>query len=663
MKRLNWVLLPIILWGLLWIPGSAMAWTRALLMVRDFHQWLDFSYEYDGRKSGGGRGQNLHLQEHRLEESYHFDSAYAVYHPRILVGRFGIDLGINEDYASGSDTASGSDYGTLLEYDLNGTFFDRRTYPLNFFSRREMSQVMRKYSRNYDLDTDNYGLNLHWQNPYLPVQLGYHHSESQTDGLELDRRQQVDTVTFSGSHLYKDFSRTQFDFYHSDDETKYSGEEKAEENKTDEYNLSNNLTWGKYVRRSSLSSSYRYRDESGTSPVSSSKWRESLGWQLGKALRWSVDYENNRDKPLDLSRKEQLGRTWIEHRLYESLTTRLKYEQRTTDLDSSGEDYFNGGLNLAYEKLLPAESRIDVVYDYNYGETERKGEADQRFILDENLTMEPAGINYLDFLNVVADSIVVRSADRLTLYQEGVDYTVSQVGSRTGLELSAGSLINPGDQVLVDYFYLVDPGITFSTTGHQASVSLSLFSRRYRLYGNFYSLDQKLLDSDENLEGDLLLNDVTSWTIGAQSFRGYSQYGLEYVDYDATSDVWQSMEGYWRYSRYFSRQYFMLMLKDRLTSYDATGVSASGGSERENAITAGFSYRKRLPYRAIAGFSANYLNQRGRGNDRDDLDLSADYKLRFGLLELELEATQEWEWQNGRREREERLMLTFRRRL
>jgi hypothetical protein len=663
MKRLNRVLVPIILWGLLWIPGSAMARPRALLMVRDFHHWLDFSYEYDGRKTGGDRGQDLHLQEHRLEESYHFDTAYAVYHPRILVGRFGIDLGINEDYFSGSEEDSGSDYGTLLEYDLNGTFFDRRAYPLNFFSRREMSQVMRKYARNYDLDTDNYGLNLHWRNHYMPLRLGYHYTESQTDGLELDRRQQIDTFTFSGSHVYENISNTQFNLYHSEDETDYGAQATAEKNKTDEYNVSNNLTWGKYVRRSSFLSSYRYRDESGTSPVSSSNWRESLGWQLGKALRWSVDYENNRDKPLDLSRKEQTGRTWIEHQLYESLTTRLEYEQRTKDLDGSSEDYYNGGLSLAYAKLLPAESRLDAAYDYNYGETKRAGDADRRFIIDEHVTMEPAGINYLDFFNVVTDSPVVRSADRLIFYQEGADYTVSQVGSRTGLELTAGSLINPGDQVSVDYFYLVDPGITFSSTGHQASVSLSLFSRRYRFYGNFYSLDQKLLESDENLEGGLLLNDVTSWTIGAQSFRGYSQYGLEYVDYDAITDAWQSMEGYWRYSRYFSRQYIMVTLKDRLTSYDSTGVSADRGSEQENVITAGFSYRKRLPYRAIAGFSANYLNQRGRSNDRDSLDLSADYKLRFGLLELELEATQEWEWQNGRKEREDRLMLTFRRRL
>jgi len=662
MKWLNLVLLPIILFSIFWLPGSAMAWTRALLMVRDFHQWLDFSYEYDGRQTGGGRGRNLHLQEHRLEESYHFDSAYAVYHPRVLVGRFGIDLGLNEDFSSGNDTATGGDYGTLLEYDLNGTFFDRRAYPLIFFSRREMSQVMRKYSRNYDLDTDSYGLNLHWRNLWLPLHLDYHHTESQTDGLELDRRQQLDTVTFSGSHMYKDLSSTQFDLYHSDDQTDYGSQENPEKNKTDEYNVSNILTWGKYVRRSSFASSYRYRDESGTSPVSSSKWRESLGWQLGRALRWSVDYENNRDKPLDLKRNEQVGRTWLEHRFYDSLTTRIKYEQRALDLDASSEDYFNGGLNLAYKKLLPAASRVDIAYDYSYAETKRKGEADQQFIIDEQVTMEAAGINYLDFFNIDADSLVVRSADRTTIYQEGVDYTVNQVGMRTGLELTAGSLISPGDQVSVDYFYLIDPGITFSSTGNQASFSLSLFSRRYRLYGNCYFMDQKLLDSDENLRGDLLLNDVTSWTIGAQSSLDYSIYGLEYVDYDATTDAWQSMEGYWRYSRYFSRQYVMVQLKDRLTSYDADD-GAGGSAEKENVITAGFSYRKRLPYRAIAGFSANYLNQSGRDNDRDNLDLSASYKMHFGLLELELKAPQEWEWQNGRNEREDHLKLTFRRRL
>jgi hypothetical protein len=224
-------------------------------------------------------------------------------------------------------------------------------------------------------------------------------------------------------------------------------------------------------------------------------------------------------------------------------------------------------------------------------------------------------------------------------------------------------LINPGDQVSVDYAYLIDSGITFSSTSHQATASLTLFSRRYRLYGNFYLMDQKLLDSDANLENDLLLSDVTSWTLGAQSYRGCSLYGVEYMNYDATTDVWQSLEGYWRYSCYFSSHYLMVTLKDRITSYDANEVSDAGSSEEENVITAGLSYRKRLPYRALAGFSANYLNQSGRSNDRESLDLSADYNMHFGLLELELEASQEWEWQNGRTERDDRLMLTLRRRL
>ena len=663
MKRLNRVLLPIIIWNLLFFPGFAHGWPRALLMVRDFHQWLDVSYEYDGRKSSGGGGENLHFQEHRLEESYHFDTAYAVYHPRVLVGRVGVDLGVNQDFFSGSEEDSGDDYGTLLEYDLNGTFFDRRACPINFFSRREMSQVMRKYARNYDLDSDNYGLNLYWRNPWLPLHLGYHHTDDETDGLELDRRQQIDTVTMSAAHVYRNISSSQFSFYHSDDETDYGGVENAEDRKTDEYDLANILTWGRYARRSTLSSSYRYRDESGTTPISTSSWRESLGWQLGRALRWNVDYENNRDEPLDTTRKEQVVRTWLEHHLYESLTTRLRYEQRTIDLDDSGEDYYDGGINLAYSKLLPADSRVDIAYDFSYGETDRDGDANQRFILGESVVMAAAGTNYLAYHHVDAASIIVRSADRLIQYLEGVDYTVTQVGTRTGLELTAGSLINPGDRVSVDYVYLVDSGITFSSTSHQATASLTLFSRRYRLYGNLYIMDQKLLDSDENLENDLLLSDVTSWTLGAQSYRGYSVYGVEYMNYDATTDVWQSLEGYWRYSRYFSSHYLMVTLRDRVTSYDANEVSDASSSEEENVVTAGLAYRKRLPYRALAGFSANYLNQSGRSNDRETLDVSADYRMHFGLLELELEASQEWEWQNGRTERDDRLMLTFRRRL
>ncbi|MBN2332500.1 MAG: hypothetical protein JXO49_04245 [Deltaproteobacteria bacterium] len=660
MWRLSGVLIGIVLCGLLVHVTPVAARPRVLLMVRDFHNWLDFSYEYDARESTGGRGEDLQERDHRLEEVYHFDMAYAVYHPRLVNGRLGIDLGLNENWYDGGNGESESDVGTLLEYDLTGTFFDRRPCPISFFSRSARRSIQRRFAGNYDLDTVNHGLSLTWRNQQLPISLGFRRYSSETDGLELDRQQTSDTVTASASHFYGDLSRTEFSLYHADDETDYGVFGRTEDNRTTEYNLTNALTWGDHNRPSTLSSAYLYRNENGTNDSSSSDWRELLRLQLGKALRWTLDYDQRRNEYEDVERREETVGSRLEHQLYDSLSTRLSYEERTLEIDDGSEDEWEGGIGFSYQKQLPAASHLALGYDFTYGETDRRGTADDRFVIGEPLIMELLGPNDLVFADVVAGSITVLSADRLVTYVEGVDYTITQMGRQTELLLTAGSLISPGDQVVVDYRYRVDPGISFATTTNQAFASLSLFSRRYRLYASFYNLDQELLSANSGSGDPMLLSAVTSTMLGMEAVRGYHTCGLEIADYDSTTDARQYVQGVWRYARYFRIHYLMLMVRDRYTRYEAMAEDV-GGDDGENVLDAGFAYRRRLPYGAMAGFSVNYLNQRGRDNDRDELDIDCSYKLRVGRLELELQATQQWEWQASRRDRDDRVMLTFRR--
>lgn len=299
-------------------------------------------------------------------------------------------------------------------------------------------------------------------------------------------------------------------------------------------------------------------------------------------------------------------------------------------------------------------------YSYHYKETDRNLDGNLFFVINELLTIDLFSRNVLANPDVVADSIVVQNESRTFTYQLGVDYLVQQLGRETELIIPAGSLIANSDTVSLDYQYTVDPDLDYSTTVHQASTSLSLFERRYRLYANLVLSDQELLDSGGDPDMDDRLYDLHSYTVGCEVNRGAATCGLEYVDYDSTTDKRRHVESFWRYHRYYPRQFFFFSLKDRVTWHEDLGAGIDTGGT-ENIFTVAFKYKRKLPLAALAEASIDFLNHRGRNNDRDELNLKLSYKLQVGKLECEASIENNLEWYEQTTSREDEVWLKIRR--
>ncbi|NIA19787.1 MAG: hypothetical protein GWP07_05060, partial [Xanthomonadaceae bacterium] len=123
---------------LLFSSHVSLAFPRALLMLRDFHHWLDLRYEYNGRESKSS-GNTLSLTEHEFKETYHFDTQYAIYNPRWVHGILALDLGLNEEWYHGTIDGSGSDINLESGYRLDGIIMDRRKTPINFFTQSQLT--------------------------------------------------------------------------------------------------------------------------------------------------------------------------------------------------------------------------------------------------------------------------------------------------------------------------------------------------------------------------------------------------------------------------------------------------------------------------------------------------------------------------------------------
>ncbi len=641
--------------------SSARVEARAIFMIRDFRNWLELEYEYDGYTSDSS-GNSQDLTEHNLTESYHFDMAYAIYNPRWLNGHLGIDLGLVQEWYDGTFDGSGNDNEFELGYSIDGIILDRKSFPTTFFAESEENRAKRRFYRDYNLQIDNYGISTTFKNRFVPVQVSYFRNRSETDGLELDRVIDSETFSVDASHQTEDgFSYTEANYFHTEDKTSFSGDQKSVNNQVEEFFARNSLSWGDHLERGYFISSYRHRDESGENKIKSTDWLESLSWKPGRALRLGLEYQFSEDDVESLTRKDHKYRALLEHRLYDSLVSVFRVQSRRLDFDSGTENDDGFSLNFSYRKTLPADAQLLMGYSYAYNEIKRDLNGNKFFVINELMVIDLFERNLLDNLDVLAETIIVRDQERLVTYIEGDDYLVQQIGRETVLIITPGSLINEGDTISIDYAYFVDPDIDYSTTIHQANAEISLFERRYRLYASYISSQQDLLSDRDNQDLIDRLYSLDSWTVGIEASWYNVNCGVEYVDYDSTTDVRQYIEAFCDYRRYFKRNFIFLYLRDRQTWHEDLDNGTDGNGGDENILTTGIHFKRRLPLSALGEINLDYLNQSGRNNDRQELDLEISYQLRVGRLEVEISVEEEWNWTDNRDERNDSVMLRIRR--
>ncbi len=657
--RLNPILLFCLLSTLL--LSSAQVEAKAIFMIRDFRNWLEMEYDYDGYVSDS-TGGNQNMKEHNLNENYHFDMAYAIYDPRWVNGHFGVDLGMVQEWYSGSFEGSGNDNKFEFGYKLDGIILDRKSVPTTFFAELVENQVERRFYRNYDLQVENYGISTTFKNRFVPTQVSYFKNRSETDGLELDRVIDSETFSIDASHQTENgFSYTEGNYFHTDDKTSFFGDQESVKNRVEEYYARNSLTWGEHLTRSYFISSYRHRDESGENKIKSTDWLESLSLKPGRALRLGLEYQFREDDVEGLTRKDRKYRALLEHRLYESLVSTFRAQIRRLDYYSGTEDDDGFSMNFSYRKKLPYESLLHMGYSYSYNEIDRNLEGNLYFIIDELMVVDLFDPDKLNHLDVLVDTIKVMNKDRLITYIEGDDYQVQQVGRETELIITPGSMINDGDTLSIDYAYLVEPDIKYATVVNQGNVELALLERRFRFYSSYISSKQHLLSDRDNEELDERLYDLERWMVGGEAHWGHASCGVEYVDYDSTTDVRQYVESFCDYRRYFSNNFIFLYLRDRHTWHDNPDNVTYDNAGNENVLTTGINFKRRLPLAALIEINLDYLNQSGRNNDRQELDWEVSYQLRVGRLEVECSLEEEWNWTDSVDERNDTVMLRVRR--
>ncbi len=629
--------------------------TRGLILLGNFRQAANISYDYDGRTSKSD-GVAIYSRDHSFEEKYRIGLDYALYDTQLLRGHFTADILLDQEVFNNSYQDTGSSQGHGFHYDLTSVILQRKPYPINFFSSSGVTKVQRPFASNFDLMSDNYGAGFFLKNKYLPIQFNYSHIKTETSGLANDREQIIANYSLLAKHKVKNFSYTEARISHDtyDAHTK-NNIYLSEAYFSDEISLINTLDWNNKGKGRSIFTSYRLKQELGGRDSLTMDFSEGLEWYFGKVLKGGAKYLISHQKSLSQTKSENRGDVWLKHTLFENLQTSVQFRGRSTDYPTGVEKEVVGTVTAAYQKKLPTEGLLQFDYSQSYGVVDRNLINSQIIIKDEPVIASYFTPITLYNTDVTPGSIVVRNENpskRLLPYALNEDYTVDTIGRLTTITINPAGEIADGDSLLIDYQIGVNTEIKFANKTRYLAGALMLFQRRYRLYSSLSEFNQDLLSGRADA---VSLQQSRTYRAGIEYSGESLSMNAEYEDQKSTYSVYQTINGYFRYTADFGRNSFNIYLKDRLTkrgvpqedsgsspvNSTATQQRSRANERTDNSLSVGVVYRRPVLRSTKLKFSADYQNITGL-NPRDMLSLEFGVQAFFGKLNIDFKATSNW---------------------
>ncbi len=653
----------LLLCGFVLLPRPVEAARRKVVFqLSNFHHWTELEYEYTGKSFSNDGRADRSSQDHELDETYHLEIDYAILDHDLANGSLSVDLGLDQTYQneSGGSDRSGSSAGFSGEYLFDLFAFERRFYPISLMSSLTQERITAPFTENYDQTRHSFSAAIAMRNRILPIHLNYHYATTETSGLTNDRTQETEELSLSANSTIGNFSETRLYAETSRRNTDFTAESQAATQiDTDELELYNLLRWGRLRKKNSLNSRYRYVDDSGTTKRQTQTWNEDLDLQLGKALSTGLSYMYRTVESQNQEQQQQTGDAWIEHRLFDSLTTRIGYSVDRTDYLTGEEQEWLSQAELTYVKSLPRQSRLNLSYTYRYGENNRNLTDQQLTVIDEAFTVNTFLAGFLEQLDIIPESIIVYNADRSIVYNLNSEYRINIVGRRTELEIIGGGIV-AGDILSIDYLYRVNNSIEYSTTGHSLSASLSLFNQRYRLYTSLSQTDQELISGSTNVSP---LTQQTYAQVGIEGNFDRISLGSSYLYLDSTFSTDKTAEAFVHYLLRKNFSQLSLRLTERyITTQQNEGVNGVvGDPENRNSLAFSADYRRQLRRNLTMSLRGHVIDIRGQNRDQDDISLGMILESRWYKFEFLLSADMTWQIYDNSSSREDSVSFKIRR--
>jgi len=539
--------------------------------VTDVGGYVEFvarerEYEQENKVAGGRTSS----KESIFEENLKLEVEGYSYHPNFVEfaagGLFGLVQRGFED-VFGNEVRTSRDDGSVVEFDVQGSFFKKKDYPGMVYARRYRALEPRPFRSSLEVTTSNYGVTWRYINEKTPVSLQFTHSDVELDpGNDFEAKGQRRTTRLRFDTAYKFNDHNVLSFLYDRESLDEQPFELSYD--TDELTLSH--MWGFGDRyRYQLESEVNHYNQQGSFSIERTRWREHLRIDHSETLRSLYLFEllDRRQGNLagvpSIDERSYTGTAMIEHQLYLSLLSRLAVFGQLQEFNS-GLDIERYGIEgtFDYRKknrwgLLMANCRT------RYRTEDHRGGEFQVEILDERQTFQDPEPAVLNSSRVSTGTIFITAEDRTTVYRISDDYTVHLVGDLTEIRRVPTGRILDGETVLIDYLSTIGGSFDLDTFQNELALRQK-FDFGLTPYYRFTRQDQRLTPSDAT---GVTPDDITAHIIGVEYERGSLNLKAEYEDHDSTITPFKATRLSARYSRRFESG-AAGMMRARLTAID-----------------------------------------------------------------------------------------------
>jgi hypothetical protein len=396
-----------------------------------------------------------------FEERVRLKTNGDVYHPDLLNYNVMVGTGLGQQHLD-SDDESGWSTGRLDEYNASVNILQAKPYSGTLDASKSQDLVSRPFLAPLRADNQSESAAVLLRPESWPMTFQYSKSDTRQEGfnqLAPDFFARTDErFRYSLGHDFSKLSHMHFDFDRTDSLQESRGAEI--DTTTDTYTLAHDYTFGDEEQHR-VDSLFNYTDQTGSFEYQNLRAQERLKLQHTPSLlsRYDLQYtELQRDTLTDQQVRGQAG---IEHKLFESLVTRLDGFASQANLgDQTDLRQYGGILGLNYQKQNPLGVLL-CGYSADYTRSDQQAGNGKGVVIGESHTVNSIVPIELDHTDIDITTVRIRSASG-GFFQSGDDYVLSERDGRVFVTTFVVGGVTPpnfteGQEFLVDYEYFVEP--------------------------------------------------------------------------------------------------------------------------------------------------------------------------------------------------------------
>ncbi len=398
-------------------------------------------------------------KQYRFEETIGFEGRGSIIDERVLTydafARFGLSQERYTEDRPGPDEVRTPD-GTILEYDLNFNILPRGKISANVFASQLDDRIPRPFLPSLDRRRERYGTGIFYNDPELPMSLTYEHLfDDLTSGsrnLVDDEERGEDTLRYEATWQPTEHHALNIEAEHERRSEQYSGTRTRFDTERNYLGLTDTIQFGRQ-RRHRLDTYLRLEEESGDlqrdafelSPLLRLQHTDSF-FTTYRAQYLSESYAN-----LEV---DTLRADWTAvHQWRDMLTTSLGIYGLQQQADRNADTTEWGTLfNAAFTRPNDL-GRFRSHFSWAHSNSRSDDGGRTGIIIDESVTFRDPLASILSQRNIDPLSILVRGADRATIFLPGFDYILERNGDATAIRRVANGRILNNETVFVSYTY------------------------------------------------------------------------------------------------------------------------------------------------------------------------------------------------------------------